>query len=85
MATLVDTGGFIDDVFICVTWRGQLPGICPCLLGGGGGALVTAQIPSFSLGHVGGAAFSGWWCQLPLVLVGVPLVSSDVGSVLGGT
>ena len=65
--------------------HGQPMGRCPFLLGGRGSALVAAQIPSFSLGHVGGEACSGWWCWLPFVPVGVPLVSSDVGSVPEGT
>ena len=34
---VADTGGFIGDIFVCVT-----PGRCSFCLGGGGGALVTA-------------------------------------------
>ena len=85
MATSADTGGVIDDVLIFVMWHGRPLGRCPFLHGGGSGALITAQIPSFSLGHVGGVARSGWWCWLPLIPVGVPLVSSNVGSVPEGT
>ena len=70
VAALADTGGFVDDILISVMQCGRPLGRCPFLLGGGGGALITAQIPGFSLGHVGGAACSGWWCRLPLVPVG---------------
>ena len=43
-----DAGGFVSDVFICVT----LLGGCSSWLGDGGGALVTAGVPSLGLGHV---------------------------------
>ena len=50
-----DTGGFVGDVFVCVTL-----GRCSFRLGGGGGALVTAGVPSLGLGHVSGMVGSSW-------------------------
>ena len=50
-----DAGGFVSDVFICVTLGG-----CSSWLGDGGGALVTAGVPSLGLGHVSGTVGSSW-------------------------
>ena len=50
-----DSGGFISDVFVCVTL-----GRCSSCLGDGGGALVTAGVPSLGLGHVSGMVSSSW-------------------------
>ena len=71
-ATLADTGGFADNVLICVMQCGQPPGRCPFLLGGSGDALITARIPSLV------------WAMLVgrlVVVGGVSRLSYQLGSI----
>ena len=60
-----------------------MPGGCHSLLGAGGGALITAGVPTCSLGHGGWLVGGGLHCWMPFCLLfGLLLVFFDVGSVL---